>query len=274
MCQVSDLYHEEVMLGYCLWRGYAPAGETYWLCSLFAPVRELAGGCSWKQDDETGATTTRYATTLVASHRPDAVEWLSKLSMKLWECSKRTTTRKTWTLTAPTIGHTTCRFVASIAETIRTCTGIGRLKKYTVCSHSATEWLLLMSLLTWLRIPSEYNSNATFSWQLSATSSLVPVAPSKWTSGAAIYFWRSWTPTHRQFADICGTGCQRPNICSEFEWTKLDSCDKINTSEMCVNGRMVIMYTERIAKKEVGPNEKSEDRNEVSFLDVQLCRRP
>ena len=58
------------MVGSYLWRGYVQAGETYLLCSLFAPVRELAGGCSRKQDDETSATTTRYATTLVASHRP------------------------------------------------------------------------------------------------------------------------------------------------------------------------------------------------------------
>ena len=59
------------MLGSCLWRGYVPAGETYWLCSLFAPVRELAGGCSWKQEEETCATTTSYATTLVTSHIPE-----------------------------------------------------------------------------------------------------------------------------------------------------------------------------------------------------------
>ena len=47
-CPVSYLYHEKVMLGSCLWRGYVPAGETYLglRCSLFAPVRELAGGCS------------------------------------------------------------------------------------------------------------------------------------------------------------------------------------------------------------------------------------
>ena len=50
------------MLGSCLWRGYVPAGETYWLRSIFAPVREQAGDCSWKQDDETGATTTSYTT--------------------------------------------------------------------------------------------------------------------------------------------------------------------------------------------------------------------
>ena len=68
--QDADLYHDEVMLGSCLWRGYVPAGETYWLRSLFAPLWELAGGCSWKQEDETDATTTSYATTLVASHRP------------------------------------------------------------------------------------------------------------------------------------------------------------------------------------------------------------
>ena len=30
----------------CLERGYVPAGETYLLCSIFAPVSELAGGCS------------------------------------------------------------------------------------------------------------------------------------------------------------------------------------------------------------------------------------
>ena len=53
----SPLLLEEVMLGYCLWRGYVPAGDTYLLCSLFAPVRELAGGCRRKQDVETSAAT-------------------------------------------------------------------------------------------------------------------------------------------------------------------------------------------------------------------------
>ena len=58
------------MLGYYLWRGYVPAGESYLLCSLFAPVRELAGGYRRKHEVETSAATTRYATTLVASHIP------------------------------------------------------------------------------------------------------------------------------------------------------------------------------------------------------------
>ena len=44
-------------------RGYVPAGESYLLCSL-------AGGCRRKQEVETSTSTTRYATTLVASHIP------------------------------------------------------------------------------------------------------------------------------------------------------------------------------------------------------------
>ena len=31
------VYHEEVVLESCLWRGYVPAGKAYALCSLFAP---------------------------------------------------------------------------------------------------------------------------------------------------------------------------------------------------------------------------------------------
>ena len=31
------VYHGEVVLESCLWRGYVPAGKTYTLCYLFAP---------------------------------------------------------------------------------------------------------------------------------------------------------------------------------------------------------------------------------------------
>ena len=41
-CPVSDLYHEEVMIGSCLLRGYVPAVTLL----HFVPVRELSGGCS------------------------------------------------------------------------------------------------------------------------------------------------------------------------------------------------------------------------------------
>ena len=71
------------MLGSCLWRAYVPAGETYWLCSLFAPVRELAGGCSWKQEDETCTTTTSYATTL-ESHPTDLCYHANQFPPTVW----------------------------------------------------------------------------------------------------------------------------------------------------------------------------------------------
>ena len=66
---VSAVYHEEVVLESCRWRGYVPAGETYALGSLFTPRSYMASVVeseSVKQE----LHTTHYTTALGASQRP------------------------------------------------------------------------------------------------------------------------------------------------------------------------------------------------------------
>ena len=66
---VSAVYHEEVVLESCLWRGYVPAGETYALGSLFTPRSYLASVVD-SEGMKQELHTAHYTTALGASQRP------------------------------------------------------------------------------------------------------------------------------------------------------------------------------------------------------------
>ena len=91
---VSAVYHEEVVLESCRWRGYIPAGETYALSSLFTPRSYLAAVAESESEVRTTHYTLHYSTRRITKTCVDTPHHICKHNKNISRCSLARKARK------------------------------------------------------------------------------------------------------------------------------------------------------------------------------------